>query len=115
MRIAGEKIRSGISVAIFPEGSRSHSGELSAFKRGAFLLAIEAQVPVVPVTILNAHTIFNEKTHQARPGTMHIHFGEPIPIEGMSRGDIPKLMDTVKTRMQVELDAWNRKEEGAVV
>lgn len=99
MRVAGEQIRKGVSVAIFPEGSRSHSAQLGSFKRGAFLLAIEAQVPVVPVTVVNAHRLFNEKTKRARPGIMEIQVGRPIDIEGWDRGDIPKLMDEVRAAM----------------
>lgn len=103
MKVAGERIRNGVSIAIFPEGSRSHSSELGAFKRGAFLLAIEAQVPVVPVTIVNGHTLFNEKTRTARPGIMHIEVGDPIDIQGWTRADIPKLMEGVREVMQSHL------------
>ncbi len=108
MQIAGERIRKGLSVAIFPEGSRSHSTKIQEFKRGAFVLAIEAGVPVVPVTILNALELFNEKTMLARPGTMHIVIGEPIPIDGWTRKDIPKLMELVRVVMERELEHWNR-------
>jgi len=108
MRVAAARIRTGLSVAIFPEGSRSHSSTLQDFKRGAFMLAIEAGVPVVPVTILNALDLFNEKTHLARPGTMQIIIGEPINIEGWTRADIPRLMTEVHDVMQRELDDWNR-------
>lgn len=108
MRIAGERIRKGTSVAIFPEGSRSHSKEIQEFKRGAFMLAIEAQVPVVPVTILNGIELLNEKTKLGRPGVMHIVVGAPIHIEGWTRSDIPKLMENVREVMQHELDEWER-------
>lgn len=103
MKVAGERIRNGVSVAIFPEGSRSHSTELGDFKRGAFLLAIEAQVPVVPVTIVNGPELFNEKTRTARPGMMRIEVGEPIDIQGWTRADIPRLMEAVREVMQVHL------------
>jgi 1-acyl-sn-glycerol-3-phosphate acyltransferase len=103
MKVAGERIRNGVSIAIFPEGSRSHSSELGEFKRGAFLLAIEAQVPVVPVTIINAHTLFNEKARTARPGIMRIEVGDPIDIQGWTRSDIPKLMECVRDVMQSHL------------
>lgn len=99
MRQAGEKIRQGVSVAIFPEGSRSHSGNLGPFKRGAFLLAIEAQVPVIPVTIVNGYRLFNEKQKVARPGVLHIHFGSPIDITGWTRADIPRLTAQVRAEM----------------
>ena len=103
MRMAGEQIRNGVSVAIFPEGSRSHGGGLQPFKRGAFLLAIEAQVPVVPVTIVNGYRLFNEVTRKARPGTMHIHFGQPIDITGWERKDIPRLVERVREAMMTHL------------
>lgn len=99
MRQAGEKIRQGVSVAIFPEGSRSHGKALGAFKRGAFLLAIEAQVPVIPVTIVNGYQLFNEKERTARPGTVHIHFGQPIDITGWGRADIPRLTTLVRSEI----------------
>jgi 1-acyl-sn-glycerol-3-phosphate acyltransferase len=111
---AAEKIRGGVSVAIFPEGSRSYSGELGPFMRGAFVLAIEAGVPVVPVTIKNAHELFNEKTKLARPGTLHITVGKPIAIDGWTRSDIPRLMEEVRIAMQSELDAWSRTDQPSV-
>ena len=100
MRRAGEKIRDGGSVAIFPEGSRSHSGDIGAFKRGAFLLAIEAQVPVIPVTIINAHDVFNEKKRIARPGVIRVEFGDPIDISGWDRKDISRLVELVRGEME---------------
>jgi len=99
MQLAGERIRDGLSVAIFPEGSRSHGPRLGEFKRGAFLLAIEAQVPVIPVTVVNAYRLFNEKTKTARPGVMDIIVGEPIDITGWTRKDIPELMERVREAM----------------
>lgn len=103
MREAGEKIRRGVSVAIFPEGSRSHGGALGPFKRGAFLLAIEAQVPVIPVTIVNGYQLFNEKRRVARPGILHIHFGSPIDITGWTRADMPRLTAQVRAEMAERL------------
>lgn len=111
MKMAGEQIRSGVSVAIFPEGSRSHSHRLGPFKRGAFLLAIEAQVPVVPVTVVNAHELLNEKTRCARPGILTIHVGRPIHIEGWGRADIPRLMDEVRKAMALHLPAQGTGEK----
>jgi len=114
IRVAGERILNGLSVAIFPEGSRSHGGNLGPFKKGAFLLAIEAGVPVVPVTILNGHEVFNEKTKLARPGVMHVVFGKPIDISGWTRRDIASLRQEVHQRMQTQLDAWNTNDRGSV-
>lgn len=108
MRIAGQRIRDGLSVIIFPEGARSHGPELAPFKRGAFQLAIEAGVPIVPVTILNGWQVFNEKHGRARPGRVHVVIGEPIVLDGTGRQQMDALMTQVRTVMERELDVWNR-------
>lgn len=109
MQEAGARIRSGLSVIIFPEGERSYEQELQPFMRGAFMLAVEAGVPVVPVTILNAYRHFDEKRKLARPGTIEIAIGEPTSMEGMSRKQIPEIMERVRLAMQSEIDEWNRR------
>jgi len=109
MKEAGQRIRNGLSVAIFPEGSRSYGSDLGAFKRGAFLLAIEAQVPVVPVTIVNAHYLFNEKTKMARPGVLEVCFGTPIDLTGYTRKDIPLLVEHVREAMQKHLPTGDNR------
>lgn len=108
MRLAGQRIRDGLSVIIFPEGARSHGPELAAFKRGAFQLAVEAGVPVVPVTILNAWQVFNENTRQARPGRVNVVVGEPIPLDDSGRKQVDALAAMVRAVMEHELKVWNR-------
>lgn len=108
MRLAGQRIRNGLSVIIFPEGARSHGPELAAFKRGAFQLAVEAGVPIVPVTILNAWQVFNEKTRSARPGRVHVVVGEPIFLDDSGRKQLEALSSRVRAAMQHELEVWNR-------
>lgn len=103
MRRAGDTIRKGHSVIIFPEGSRSYRCELLPFKKGTFLLALEAGVPIVPITIRNAYLIFNEKSKLARPGKIHVVVGAPISLEGVTRRDIPDLMARVFREIEAEL------------
>ncbi|NNF04331.1 MAG: 1-acyl-sn-glycerol-3-phosphate acyltransferase [Rhodothermales bacterium] len=109
MRLAGARIRDGLSVIIFPEGARSYEQKLQPFKRGAFMLAVEAGVPVVPVTILNAYRHFDEKRKLAQPGTIEVAIGEPVSMEGVTRKQIPEIMETVRLAMQREIDEWNRR------
>jgi 1-acyl-sn-glycerol-3-phosphate acyltransferase len=109
MKRAGARIRDGLSVIIFPEGSRSYGPDLQPFKRGAFLLAVEAGVPIVPVTILNAWEHFDETRKLARPGTIEIAVGRPVSLDGMTRRDIPEVMERVRSAMQAEIDEWNRR------
>ncbi len=104
MQRAGRHIRRGFSVIIFPEGKRSYRRDLLPFKKGAFLLALEAGVPIVPVTIVDAYRLFNEKKWLGGPGTIHVVVGEPISLAGMSRRDIPDLMDRLAGEIRTELE-----------
>jgi len=100
MQQAGENIRGGTSVIIFPEGARSYERGIGPFQKGAFLLALEAGVPIVPVTILDAFQVQNENRRMARPGVVHIVIGAPIPLEGLTRKDLPELMNTVRQAIE---------------
>jgi 1-acyl-sn-glycerol-3-phosphate acyltransferase len=108
MRLAGQRIRDGLSVIIFPEGARSHGPDLAPFKRGAFQLAVEAGVPVVPVTILNAWQVFNEQSRKARPGRVDVVVGQPILLDDSGRKQLESLSTSVREVMERELAVWNR-------
>ncbi len=99
LKAAGERIRNGMSVLVFVEGTRSYSAELQPLKKGAFAVAVAAGVQMVPVTVVDAYRLMNEKKRLVRPGIIHIIVGEPITIEGSTRRDIPELMDLVRTRL----------------
>lgn len=103
LKAAGERIRNGMSVLVFAEGTRSYRPELQRLKKGAFAVAVEAGVQMVPVTVVDAYRLMNEKKRLVRSGTIHIVVGEPIDIEGSHRRDIPDLMDTVRNRLTTEL------------
>jgi len=104
IKAAGEHIRKGTSVIVFPEGSRTYQKELIPFQRGAFHLALEAGVPIVPITILDAYRLFNERTRLARPGIVRVVVGKPIPLDGLSRADLPELMDKVRDEIVSQFD-----------
>lgn len=79
MEEASEKIRKGTSVLIFPEGTRSGSGRLLPFKRGAFVLAKKSGVPVVPVAINGTSDIMRRGGFLIRPSRVRIRIGKPVP------------------------------------
>ncbi|MEK6539765.1 MAG: lysophospholipid acyltransferase family protein [Deltaproteobacteria bacterium] len=79
---AAEKIRNGICVLIFPEGTRSATGELLPFKRGGFLLAIKSGAPVVPLSIQGSTGIMRKGSLFIRPGLIKIAIGRPIQTAG---------------------------------
>lgn len=79
LKKAAEKIRKGISVAIFPEGTRSHDGKTGEFKRGMFVLADEAKVSLVPTAIDGTYSIMPRGKFRIVPGNVKVTFAEPIP------------------------------------
>lgn len=84
---AAERLRSGLSFIAFPEGTRSRDGRLGPFKKGVFVMAIRAQVPVVPVTINHSRAVQAPGTYAIRPGVVELLFHDPIPTEGMTEAD----------------------------
>jgi 1-acyl-sn-glycerol-3-phosphate acyltransferase len=84
---AAERIRSGISFGVFVEGTRARPGELLPFKKGAFYMARQAGVPVVPVAIKHSDELMGKGTGEARSGTMEMIFMKPVPIKNMATDD----------------------------
>ena len=76
---ARERIQDGMSVVFFPEGTRSRSGELKNFKKGAFRLAQELELPILPVAIHGTKDVLPSDTVDLSPGTVTLEFCEPIP------------------------------------
>ncbi len=96
LEAAADKIRSGTSVILFAEGTRSPDGNLQPFKRGPFNLAVRAGVPVVPVTINGSYTILPKHSSRIRPGTISITISEPIyPMGGTGKNTELELRDKV--------------------
>jgi 1-acyl-sn-glycerol-3-phosphate acyltransferase len=105
MRKAGERIRDGNSVLIYAEGSRSYGPHLLPFKKGAFMLAVEAGVPLVPIVVTDAYRLMHDKDRASRPGRVHIAIRPPIDLTGIRRSDIPDLIERVRAEMEAPLRA----------
>lgn len=97
---AANRIRSGASVLIFPEGTRSPDGQLQAFKKGGFTLALKAGCDIVPVSIRGSHRIVPKGSLDIRKGEFAIHLGEPIPAGEYTRRNIGQLMERVRQGIQ---------------
>jgi 1-acyl-sn-glycerol-3-phosphate acyltransferase len=80
---AAERIRRGVNVIIFPEGTRSPTGVMREFKSGGFHLAIQAQVPVLPATVSGSRELIPKRSLKVHSGTIKVVYGKPIPTEGM--------------------------------
>ena len=86
---AVERLKGGTSIAIAPEGTRSPTPRLGRFKKGAFHLAMQAQVPIVPIVIRNAGDVMWRGSFVIRPGTVDVEVLEPIldpRLEGLGAG-----------------------------
>jgi len=98
-----ESLRAGNSFLTFPEGTRSKTGALLPFKRGPFLMAIKAQVPVVPVAVQGGTASMRKGSRVILPTTVTVRIGAPIPTTGMDLGDRQKLGDLVRDRIDALL------------
>lgn len=98
-RRAAQLIRGGISVVVYPEGTRGRSYALRPFKKGPFVLAAEATVPIVPTIVHGTIEILPRGSFHVRPGTVDIHFLEPLATDGMTYDDRDAISRETWTRM----------------
>ena len=96
---AVRSVQSGNSLLMFPEGTRSRTGALLPFKKGAFVLAIKAQTPVVPTAIFGAARAMRPGSPLIWPTTVRVHFGPPVETTGLEIADRDTLADRVRTQV----------------
>lgn len=96
------KIRSGPSVIVAPEGTRSKDGKLLPFQKGGFLIAVLARVPVVTMVITGGAELLSKGSRHPNPGIMKIKLLPPIPVDGLPKGreGREKLMHIVRRQME---------------
>ncbi len=99
IELAAESLRNGNSFLTFPEGTRSRTGALLPFKRGPFLMALKAQVPVVPVAIQGGTASMKKGSPIVRPATVSVRIGAPVETRGMDLSDRERLADLVRARV----------------
>jgi 1-acyl-sn-glycerol-3-phosphate acyltransferase len=101
---AARRIQSGVSFAVFVEGTRAKPGELLPFKKGAFYMARQAGVPVVPVAIKNSDFLMGKGTGEARSGTLEMVLMTPVETAGIETDeDISRLVASVRASIAAEL------------
>jgi 1-acyl-sn-glycerol-3-phosphate acyltransferase len=101
---AAKRIQSGVSFAVFVEGTRAKPGELLPFKKGAFYMARQAGVPVVPVAIRNSDVLMGKGTGEARSGTLEMVFMPPVEtVSRTTDDDITRLVGEVHNSIATEL------------
>jgi 1-acyl-sn-glycerol-3-phosphate acyltransferase len=93
LNAAKSKIVNGTSVIFFPEGTRSKDGSLAAFKKGAFKMALDLELPILPVTVTGTGKILPPNTVDLFPGKAKIIIHRPLNIDGYNDDNIHALMD----------------------
>lgn len=101
---AKRKLVNGTSVVIFPEGTRSETGELGQFKRGAFKIAYDLNLPILPITVINTKNILPTNTLNIMPGRVKMVVHEPIDMKVYADKDDIVLIDEVKSRIASALN-----------
>jgi 1-acyl-sn-glycerol-3-phosphate acyltransferase len=103
---AKEQLVEGVSMMLFPEGARTKTGKMTRFQRGAFQIALDMKLPIVPLTISGAYDVLKIGATLIKPGKMELIIHEPIPTEAFSEADIPTLMTQTKEVIQAAL--WEK-------
>jgi len=114
---AAERVRGGISVIVFPEGTRSPTGHMRDFKSGGFHLAIESQVPILPATVSGSFGLIPKRSLKVKSGTIKVVYGEPIPTAGLGVDDRHALKERVRKAIEsgydVELQGQSLRDAAA--
>lgn len=101
---AKQRITGGTSIVFFPEGTRSRDGHLGEFKKGAFVMAVDMGLPILPVSIAGSARILPARTLDLFPGRIDMIIHPPIDASGCGREGIKALMDETRRVIQSGLD-----------
>lgn len=104
-----ESLKDGVSVVIFPEGTRSGSTEMARFKKGSLNVAVKAGVPIVPLTLNGTYKAKASGSWRLRPAKVTVHIGEPIDTANLTKEQKAALADdahaVIHARLQTMLAA----------
>lgn len=103
-KLATEHLKRGKSYIVYPEGTRSSDGRLLPFKKGAFVMAMEAGVPIVPISISGAVRVMPRSGISIRPETIRVTVHEPIDTKGRPKDKIAELMELTRGKIVSALD-----------
>lgn len=98
--VAQTLLTQDVRVWVFPEGTRNHNGSMLPFKRGAFHLAVQAQVPIIPIVMSSYQDFYSKKERRfTSPGRCQVRVLPPVSTEGLTPDDVPALADSVRHSM----------------
>ncbi len=105
---AARRIKAGVSVMIFPEGTRSRDGTIKPFKKGGFVLAVDAGVPIIPIVLQGTYSLMPKGKLRIYSGHVCMDILKPIDTSGYTRETKDDLMKQVRT---VICDAFDQRSE----
>jgi 1-acyl-sn-glycerol-3-phosphate acyltransferase len=94
---AARKMKNGVSIMIFPEGTRSLDGKIRPFKKGGFVMAVDSGVPIVPVILQGTRSIMEKTSLRVNTGEVSLNIETPIATSGFTRKNKEKLIESVRT------------------
>ena len=97
IREAASRMKNGVSVMIFPEGTRSRDGKIRPFKKGGFIMALDSGVPIVPVILKGTRSIMEKSSLKINTGEVALTITAPISTKGFSRDNKDVLIESVRT------------------
>ena len=103
MKGCGDRLGRNVSVMLFPEGTRTRDGSLGEFKDGAFRLAIDHQVPILPLVVNGTRDALQAESWRMNVTNAEVRVLAPIPTAGMTRDDAPALRDRARALIAAEL------------
>jgi 1-acyl-sn-glycerol-3-phosphate acyltransferase len=109
---AAARVRNGKTVVIFPEGTRQPAGTIGEFKSGGFHLALAAQVPILPVSVSGSSRITPPHSLRIESGRIQVHYGEPIPTEGLGLDDRQQLKERTRSAIMAGFQPGLEPEPG---
>jgi len=104
---AEKELQKGVSMVIFPEGARTMTGKMTRFKRGAYIIATQMQLPIVPITLNGPYEVLKIHSKQMHLGKqLEIIVHDPIPTKDLSENDIPQLIE--ETQNIIKQSLWEK-------
>jgi len=101
---AAGKMKNGVSVMIFPEGTRSRDGNIKDFKKGGFIMAVDAGVPIVPPVLKGTWSIMDKSSMRINKGEVSLNIGAPIATTDYTRENKDDLMQSVRALICEEFE-----------
>jgi 1-acyl-sn-glycerol-3-phosphate acyltransferase len=111
IKIAESKLKNGASIVVFPEGSRSRTGKMNKFKKGAYQMALDLKLPIVPITINGSFNVLPIHTYLIHPHKMELIIHDPVETYSIQAENIREIAVKIKelvdeSREKIESGLW---------